>query len=484
MKTSDSVTTPIRKVALASFTGTAIEWFDFFLYNVATALVFTQLFFPSGDGLSGMLKAYVAYAVGFFARPLGGMVCGHFGDRFGRKSMLVLALLITGGATFIIGLLPSYESIGVLAPILLVVMRFAQGFGIGAEWGGAVLIAVEHAPSHRRGFYGSWPQMGVPAGLLLSNIVFFGIGSLPPDMRLWAWRVPFLLSSLLVVLGLYIRLSVAESPMFDIIRPNCSKLPLRELWWRHRRDVLLAMGAKVVENGAFYIYTLFAITYAKHIGIGETTILIAISLAALVMIAVIPAYGYLSDHFGRRLIYLFGAIFTGLFAFPFFWMMGTRQTGWITLAMFLALVVGWAAMYAPQASFFSELFDTRVRYSGASVGAQVATIFAGGLMQIVAADLLNRTGSYWPVALIVVGMAVITTISVFLAAETVHKDIRPKPGGPIQRVQFSHGQTVQDTRHEEPLRGSIRTLVERPGGVLGRGGRSGAMASEVRKGAR
>ncbi|HEX8136627.1 MAG TPA: MFS transporter [Pyrinomonadaceae bacterium] len=430
MKSSKRITASIRRVAFASLTGTAIEWFDFFLYNVATALVFTNLFFPSGDGLAGMLKAYVAYAVGFVARPVGGMVCGHFGDRIGRKSMLVLALFITGAATFLIGLLPSYQSIGILAPILLVTMRFAQGFGIGGEWGGAVLMAIEHAPSHRRGFYGSWPQMGVPLGLFLSNVVFFGIGTLPPDVREWAWRVPFLLSSLLVGLGMYIRLSVAESPMFAAIRQNCSKLPLLDVWRQQRRDVLLAMGAKMAENGVFYIYTFFIIIFAKSIGVRETTILIAISLAALIMMAAMPAYGLLSDHFGRKSIYLCGTIFTGLFAFPFFWMVETKQTLWVTLAVILALVLGWASMYAPQASFFSELFDTRVRYSGASLGAQVATIFAGGLMQVIAADLLNRTGSYWPVALIVVGMVAVTVACVLLAAETFHKDIRPKPGGP------------------------------------------------------
>jgi MFS family permease len=444
MKTSDSVAASIRRVAVASFTGTAIEWFDFFLYNVATAMVFTKIFFPSNAGLAGALNAYVAYAVGFVARPVGGMVCGHFGDRIGRKSLLVFALLITGGATFLIGLLPSYQSvvsltpnhpgIALSVPLLLVLMRFAQGVGIGGEWGGAVLMAIEHAPSHRRGFYGSWPQMGVPAGLFLSNVIFFVIRSLPEGVLWWAWRMPFLLSGLLVCVGLYIRLSVAESPMFVAIGRNCSKLPLLDLWRLHRRDVLLAMGAKVAENGAFYIYTLFVITFAKKIGVEDTTILVAVSLAALLMVATIPACGRLSDEFGRRAVYLFGTIFTGLFAFPFFWMVATKQTVWITLAVLLALALGWAAMYAPQASFFSELFETRVRYSGASLGAQVATIFAGGLMQIVAADLLNRTGSYWPVALIIIAMSAITAASVLLAAETAHKDIRPKPSARLQHA--------------------------------------------------
>lgn len=425
MKTYDS--TSIRKVAFASFTGTAIEWFDFFLYNVATWLVFKRLFFQGGDGWAGALDAYVAYAVGFVARPVGGMVCGHYGDRIGRKSMLVLALIITGGATFVIGLLPGYGRLGLLAPILLILMRFAQGFGIGGEWGGATLMAIEHAPDNRRGFYGSWPQMGVPAGLFLSYLVFFVIGSLPQDVQDWAWRVPFLMSGLLVGLGLYIRLSVAESPMFDAVRQSCSKLPLRELWRRQRHDVMLAMGARLAENGAFYVYTFFALAFAGSIKLERTTLLIAISLAALLMMVTIPAFGRLSDRLGRRVVYLCGAVFTGLFVFPFFGLVATKQTGWVILAVVPALALGWAAMYAPQASFFSELFDTRVRYSGASLGAQVASILSGGLVPIAAGALLEGTGSYWPVALIVVGMCAVTMASVLLAAETAHKDIRPKP---------------------------------------------------------
>jgi MFS family permease len=432
MKTSTHNEASTRRAAVSSFIGTAIEWYDFFIFNAATALlIFPKLFFPRADPTTDLLKSLSIYAVGFLARPIGGMVCGHFGDRIGRKSMLVLTLLLTGGSTMLIGLLPTYQQVGLLAPVLLVLLRFAQGFAIGGEWGGAVLMAVEHAPGHRRGLYGGWPQVGVPVGLFLSNVVFFGlIAKMPESAQLsgW-WRAPFLLSVLLVGLGLYVRLSLAESPAFEQIKEAPSRMPFRDVWRWHHKDVLLAMGAKVAENGIFYLYTVFVITFAVGRGLQRTSVLIAISLASLFTMAAIPVFSALSDRFGRRIIYLFGSVFAGVFAFPSFELIGAGRVAPMTVAVVLAMAVGWAAMYAPQASFFSELFETRVRYSGASLGAQVATIFSGGLMQIVAASLFGRTGSYYPVALIVVGMSVITTLSVFLATETFRRDLGLRGGG-------------------------------------------------------
>jgi MFS transporter, MHS family, shikimate and dehydroshikimate transport protein len=428
LKNSDSSQATIRRVAIASFIGTTIEWYDFFLYGTASALIFARLFFPKYDPLTGTLASFATYAVGFAARPIGGLVCGHFGDRIGRKSMLVMTLLIMGVATFLIGLLPTYESIGIWAPILLVLLRVAQGFGVGGEWGGAVLMAVEHAPKGRRGFYGSWPQVGVPAGLLLSTLVFWQISKLPEEMLLtWGWRIAFLLSILLVGVGLYIRLAVVEPPTFAEVRQTqtTSRRPILDALRQHPRNIILAMGARIAENGAFYLYTVFILTYATqpHIGFSSSSVLGAISLAAVVEIFAIPTYGWLSDRLGRRPVYLFGAIFTGLFAFPFFWLVETSNTRLMMLAVVIALGLGHAAMYGPQASFFSELFGTRVRYSGASLGYQLASVIAGGLSPLIATGLLRRTGSSSPIAIFVIGMAMVTTVSVYFAIETADKEI-------------------------------------------------------------
>jgi len=428
LKSSPSTNVSIRKVAVASFIGTTIEWYDFFLYGTASALIFNKLFFPNYDPLTGTLAAFGTYAVGFAARPIGGIVCGHYGDKVGRKSMLILTLLIMGIATFLIGCLPTYSQIGIWAPILLVVLRVAQGFGVGGEWGGAVLMAVEHSPEGRRGFYGSWPQIGVPAGLLLSTVIFTQIARLPEEMLFgWAWRVAFLLSFVLVGLGLFVRLAIVESPLFAEIKQAGveSRAPILDVLREHPKSVLLAMGARLAENGAFYVYTVFVLTYATQskIGFSRTAVLVAISIAAVVELFSMPAFGALSDRLGRRPVYLFGAIFTALFAFPFFWMIDSSNTILMSLAIVLALVLGHSAMYGPQASFFSELFGTRVRYSGASLGYQLSSVIAGGLSPLIAAGLLKRYNASWPIALLIIGMAVATIISVYFAAETAHTDI-------------------------------------------------------------
>jgi MHS family shikimate/dehydroshikimate transporter-like MFS transporter len=416
----------VRLVAVASFIGTTIEWYDFFLYGTAAALVFNRLFFPTFDPLMGTLAAFGTYAVGFFARPVGGIVIGHYGDKIGRKSMLVLTLVIMGVATFLIGLLPTYEQVGPWAAVGLVLLRVAQGFGVGGEWGGAVLMAVEHAPPGTRGYYGSWPQIGVPAGLVISTGVFALFSQLPEAQFLaWGWRVPFLLSALLVIVGLMIRVKILETPAFTKVKEEAreARQPILEVLTNYPKQVLLAMGARFAENGAFYIYSVFVLTYAtQQVKMSQQVVLNGILIGAGIELLAIPFFGALSDRIGRRPVYLFGAVMTALWAYPMFWLLDTASPPLVWLALIVAFVFSHAAMYGPQAAFLSELFGTRVRYSGASLGAQLAAVLAGGTSPFIATLLLANYGAN-ALSLYVIAMALVTIIAVLLASETHKRDI-------------------------------------------------------------
>ena len=426
----------LRKVVTASFIGTTIEWYDFFLYGTAAALVFNELFFPDAEPIIGTLAALATYAVGFAARPLGGIIFGHYGDRIGRKSMLVLSLLIMGLATFLIGCLPTHATIGVFAPVLLVVLRFAQGIGVGGEWGGAVLMSVEHAPKGRRGFFGAFPQMGVPAGLLLSTGVFTVMQNVTTEAQFmaWGWRIPFLVSIVLVAVGLFIRLRVMESPAFQEVKDSgtASEKPLADLVRDHKRDVLTAMGMRIAENGTFYVLTVFVLTYGEEaLGLGKNTMLTGVMIAAALGLFTIPFYGWLSDRVGRKTLYMGGAVFSLVFAFPFFMLVDTKEPVLIWLAIVLGINIGHDLMYGPQGAYFSELFGTRVRYTGASVGYQLASVFAGGFAPLIAVALLAAADdkpTY--VAIYMAVMAAITVVATAFARETYRQDLTDDASGP------------------------------------------------------
>lgn len=357
------------------------------------------------------------------ARPIGGIVFGHYGDRLGRKTMLYATLAVMGVATTAIGLLPMYQTIGIAAPILLALLRVLQGIGIGGEWGGAVLLTVEHAPARARGFYGSWPQMGVAIGLLLSTLVFRRAYRLPEATFLaWGWRVPFLVSFVLLAVGLWIRHRLAESPVFAKLkrRQAEARMPVVELFRHHKKPLLVAMGAKLAENGLFYVFTAFSLTYvATQLNLDRDVALSGLLVASAVSLVAVPAWGAISDRVGRRPVYLFGAVAGGVFAFPFFRLLDTGRPALIWLALVLAVSLAHDAMYAPQASFFAELFDTRVRYSGASLAAQMGSVFSGGLSPLIATALLVRFGGKsWPVSLYMLGLVLLTVLSVLSARET------------------------------------------------------------------
>ena len=416
-------TSAIRQILGASFIGTAIEWYDFFLYGTAASLVFGQLFFPGSDPLISTLSALGTFAVGFVIRPLGGIIFGHFGDRLGRKTILVLTLNMMGLATFLIGLLPTYETIGIWAPILLVLLRIVQGLGVGGEWGGAALMAVENSPEDRRGYYGSWPQMGVPAGLLLSTAIFFAVSLLPNEQFLaWGWRIPFLLSIILVGVGLFVRLRIAESPAFSEIQESHTEaqMPVVDVFRSYPKNLFVAIGARVASDGGFYVFSVFVLDYAtRTLGLPRPTILLGIAIASAIEIFTIPLFAVISDRTGRRPIYLIGTALLLILAYPYFLLIGTGSTVLVILASVLALSIAHATMYGPMSAFFAELFSARVRYSGSSMGYQLSAIIGGGAGPLIATYLVAAAGgSFWPVVAWMAMLCVITFVSVFAAEET------------------------------------------------------------------
>ncbi|WP_046497026.1 MFS transporter [Streptomyces odonnellii] len=431
----------LKRIVAASLIGTTIEWYDFFLYGSAAALVFNKLFFPDSDPLVGTLLSFLTYAVGFAARPIGALVFGHYGDRMGRKKLLVLSLLMMGGATFAIGLMPTHATIGTAAPMLLTVLRLVQGFALGGEWGGAVLLVSEHGDAKRRGFWASWPQTGAPAGQLLATGVLSALTALLSDAAFtsWGWRIPFLLSGVLVLVGLWIRLSVDESPVFKAALAQAEqrksaaaaeKMPVVAVLRHHWRDVLVAMGARMAENISYYVITAFILVYATTAAeVSKQTALNAVLIGSAVHFAVIPAWGALSDRIGRRPVYVIGAVGVGAWMFPFFALIDTASFGNLLVAVTVGLVLH-GAMYAPQAAFFSEMFATRMRYSGASIGAQFASVAAGAPAPLIATALLADYDSSTPIALYVIAAALITVVAIACARETRNRDLADVDAGP------------------------------------------------------
>lgn len=431
----------MRTVIAAATTGTAIEWYDFFLYGTMATLVFPKVFFPESDQFVGTLLSLFTFLVGFIARPIGGAVFGHLGDRIGRKSTLVATLLLMGISTLLVGFMPGYATIGVAAPLILSLLRFCQGLGVGGEWGGSVLLAMEYGHRQNRGYWAAWPQVGVPIGLILSTVIV-NIFSSQANFESFGWRIPFFISALLIVIGMWIRLRVLETPLFKQVQESGqqSTAPVAEAFRKSWVEIVLSAGARFVEQAPFYLFTVFVVTYALLIHVPKKVVLNGITIGAIIELGTILLFGWLSDRVGRRAWYLIGCAIMAVFAFPYFAMLNSKNTAIVTLSIVLSLCVAHAWVYGPQAALIAERFGTRSRYSGASLGYQLAAPFAGGLAPIIALLLLKGKnnlgalglksvevsigkGSWQAVSVYIIVLAVISFVSVWGLKELTRADI-------------------------------------------------------------
>lgn len=411
-----------KRVLVASLVGSSIEWFDYFLYGTVAGLVFNKIFFPAEDPTVGLLLSYASFALAFFIRPLGGIIFSHIGDKIGRKRTLVLTLSLMGGATAAMGLLPTYETIGIMAPILLIALRLIQGIGLGGEWGGALLLAYEYAPENKKGLFGSIPQMGVTIGLLLGTLVMSLMTLMPDDaFMVWGWRIPFILSAILVIFGLWIRKGIDETPEFKKVQEKgeVAKVPLFETMRTHWREVLIAIGGKVVETAPFYIFGTFIVSYAtNNLGFDSTSPLNAVTIATIITTLLIPIMGRLSDNAGRRPLYIWGTLLMIAFAFPYFWILNLKTNASLIIATVIGLGIIWAPITAVLGTMFSEIFKSNVRYTGVSLGYQIGAAAAGGTAPLIATALLGAfNNSYVPVAIYIIFTSLISLISVMFVRE-------------------------------------------------------------------
>jgi metabolite-proton symporter len=418
----------VVEAVVASTIGTTIEWYDFFLVGVAATTVIDKLFFPNQSPFLAEMSAYGAFAVGFVARPFGGAVFGWMGDRIGRKSTLVTTLLLMGVSTLLMGLLPTFDQIGYWAPAALVLLRFVQGLGVGGEWGGAVLLALEYGHAGRRGFYSSWPQVGVPLGLIsaigIVKVLQLHLGE--EAFLAWGWRIPFLLSTLLIGVGLVIRFRILETPLFAQLQESkqVAQTPVRETLRRHWREVLLAAGSRIGENACFYLFSIYVLKYVAHIGVDPQLAMTGVIIAGVLELFTMPAFGLISDAWSRKGVYVLGSLVLAGMALPYYALLHTRQDNLVLLAVILSLAIPHAMLYSVQASLIPELFGTRVRYTGASLGYQLGSPLGGGLAPMIAAYLVYKfPGEFWPLAQYLILIALISLGCVLLLAETSKKDL-------------------------------------------------------------